>query len=166
MADRSMGPTAAAESAGDMDPVEYTLRKRLPHKLPRRKNDIYVNMKTDFKAQLGRCQKMLEGGGYGEICIHGLGLAINRAINIALQLQAASFGALQVAANTSTVELVDELEPELDEAEAVTRTRNNSAIHIRVFLALPKASDLSTGPKVQCCVAYPKRADASNVLLS
>ncbi|XP_032872191.1 ribonuclease P protein subunit p20 [Amblyraja radiata] len=147
MADRSMGtphlgPTpaaaATAESVGDMDPVEYILRKRLPHKLPRRKNDIYINMKTDFKAQLGRCQKMLEAGGFSEICIHGLGLAINRAINIALQLQAASFGALHVAANTSTVELVDDLEPELDQAEAVTRTRNNSAIHIKVFLALPK----------------------------
>jgi hypothetical protein len=78
----------------ELDPVEYTLRKRLPHRLPRRPNDIYVNMKTDFKAQLARCQKLLDGGARGqnactEIYIHGLGLAINRAINIALQLQAA-----------------------------------------------------------------------------
>ncbi|XP_072114455.1 ribonuclease P protein subunit p20 [Hemitrygon akajei] len=141
MADRATGTPhlgPVSDSAVDMDPVEYTLRKRLPHKLPRRKNDVYINMKTDFKAQLARCQKMLESGGFSEICIHGLGLAINRAINIALQLQAASFGALQIAANTSTVELVDDLEPELDEGEAVTRTRNNSAIHIRVFLVLPK----------------------------
>ncbi|XP_051900450.1 ribonuclease P protein subunit p20 [Pristis pectinata] len=141
MADRATGAPLlgpVSESAGEMDPVEYTLRRRLPHKLPRRKNDIYINMKTDFKAQLGRCQKMLESGSFSEICIHGLGLAINRAINIALQLQAASFGALQIAANTSTVELVDDLEPELDEGEGMTRTRNNSAIHIRVFLVLPK----------------------------
>eukprot|EP00061_Rhincodon_typus_P015680 g43487.t1 len=99
----------------DMDQVEYTLRKRLPRKLPKRKNDIYVNMKTDFKAQLARCQKMLDSGCFSEICIHGLGLAINRAINIALQLQGGSFGSLQIAANTSTVELVDDLEPEVDE---------------------------------------------------
>ncbi|XP_037669846.1 ribonuclease P protein subunit p20 isoform X1 [Choloepus didactylus] len=127
----------------ELDPVEYTLRKRLPHRLPRRPNDIYVNMKTDFKAQLARCQKLLDGGARGqnacsEIYIHGLGLAINRAINIALQLQAGSFGALQVAANTSTVELVDELEPETDAREPLTRTRNNSAIHIRVFRVTPK----------------------------
>ncbi|KAK0133704.1 Ribonuclease P protein subunit p20 [Merluccius polli] len=121
----------------DMDPVEYTLRKRLPRKLPKRRNDVYVNMKTDFRAQLARCQKLLEGGGGGghrEICVHGLGLAINRAINIALQLQASSQGALQLAANTSTVELVDDLEPDdPDEAtgEPLTRTRNNSAIHIK-----------------------------------
>lgn len=119
----------------EMDPVEYTLRKRLPRKLPKRRNDVYVNMKTDFRAQLARCQKLLEGGGHREICVHGLGLAINRAINIALQLQASSQGALQLAANTSTVELVDDLEPEdPDECgEPLTRTRNNSAIHIKVF---------------------------------
>lgn len=127
----------------ELDPVEYTLRKRLPHRLPRRPNDIYVNMKTDFKAQLARCQKLLDGGTRGqnactEIYIHGLGLAINRAINIALQLQAGSFGSLQVAANTSTVELVDELEPETDAREPLTRIRNNSAIHIRVFRVTPK----------------------------
>ncbi|XP_027699675.1 ribonuclease P protein subunit p20 isoform X2 [Vombatus ursinus] len=138
------GETWGASEA-ELDPVEYTLRKRLPHRLPRRPNDIYVNMKTDFKAQLARCQKLLEGGGGGrgqggcpEIYIHGLGLAINRAINIALQLQASSFGALQVAANTSTVELVDELEPETNTREPLTRTRNNSAIHIRVFRVTPK----------------------------
>ncbi|KAM7331791.1 hypothetical protein ACRRTK_008499 [Alexandromys fortis] len=135
-------PRGAIEA--ELDPVEYTLRKRLPHRLPRRPNDIYVNMKTDFKAQLARCQKLLDGGSRGqnacaEIYIHGLGLAINRAINIALQLQAGSFGSLQVAANTSTVELVDELEPETDSREPLTRIRNNSAIHIRVFRVTPKA---------------------------
>lgn len=134
-------PRGAIEA--ELDPVEYTLRKRLPHRLPRRPNDIYVNMKTDFKAQLARCQKLLDGGTRGqnactEIYIHGLGLAINRAINIALQLQAGSFGSLQVAANTSTVELVDELEPETDSREPLTRIRNNSAIHIRVFRVTPK----------------------------
>ncbi|PWA32920.1 hypothetical protein CCH79_00015539 [Gambusia affinis] len=104
--------TESSSQAVEMDPVEYTLRKRLPRKLPKRRNDVYVNMKTDFRAQLARCQKLLDGGGHREICVHGLGLAINRAINIALQLQASSQGALQLAANTSTVELIDDLEPE------------------------------------------------------
>ncbi|XP_037614257.1 ribonuclease P protein subunit p20-like [Sebastes umbrosus] len=132
--------TDVTSPAVEMDPVEYTLRKRLPRKLPKRRNDVYVNMKTDFRAQLARCQKLLEGGGHREICVHGLGLAINRAINIALQLQASSQGALQLAANTSTVELVDDLEPEdPDEAgEPMTRTRNNSAIHIKVFYPDPQ----------------------------
>ncbi|XP_063043581.1 ribonuclease P protein subunit p20 [Engraulis encrasicolus] len=142
----SSGITDAPMVAVEMDPVEYTLRKRLPRKLPKRRNDVYVNMKTDFKAQLARCQKLLDGGGAGghrEICIHGLGLAINRAINIALQLQASSQGALQLAANTSTVELVDDLEPDdpdADMGEPMTRTRNNSAIHIKVFYPDPQSS--------------------------
>lgn len=140
-----VGVSSEGSMVVEMDPVEYTLRKRLPRKLPKRRNDVYVNMKTDFKAQLARCQKLLDGGGTGghrEICIHGLGLAINRAINIALQLQASSQGALQLAANTSTVELVDDLEPEdPDEAgEPLTRTRNNSAIHIKVFYPDPQWS--------------------------
>ncbi|XP_066578448.1 ribonuclease P protein subunit p20 [Amia ocellicauda] len=128
---------------GEMDLPEFTLRKRLPRKLPRRRNDVYVNMKSDFRGQLARCQKLLEGGGGAggrrEICVHGLGLAIGRAINIALQLRAASQGTLEIAANTSTVELVDDLEPDGDcegeegGAGGTTRTRNNSAIHIKVF---------------------------------
>ncbi|XP_030042950.1 ribonuclease P protein subunit p20 [Microcaecilia unicolor] len=122
----------------EMDRAEHTLRRRLPRKLPKRNNDVYINMKTDFKAQLARCRKLLEGGGFNEICIHGLGLAINRAINVALQLQANSFGTLQIAANTSTVELVDDLEAEVDDEEPASRTRNNSAIHIKVYHSFSK----------------------------
>nr|XP_010964324.1 ribonuclease P protein subunit p20-like [Camelus bactrianus] len=117
--------------------------RRLPHRLPRRPNDIYVNTKTDFKAQLARCQLLLDGGARGqnartEIYIHGLGLAINRAISIALQLHAGSFGPLKVATSTSTVELADELEPETDTREPLTRIRSNSAIHTRVFRVTPR----------------------------
>ena len=58
---------------------------------------------------------------------------MNRAIYIALQLQVGSFGSLQVAASTSTVKVVDELEPETGTQEPLTRIRNNSANHIQVF---------------------------------
>ena len=102
--------TDSTSPAVEMDPVEYTLRKRLPRKLPKRRNDVYVNMKTDFRAQLARCQKLLESGGH--ICVHGLGLAINRAINIAHQLQASNQGMLQLAANTSTVEIWSQWRPQ------------------------------------------------------
>ncbi|XP_064335297.1 ribonuclease P protein subunit p20 [Camelus dromedarius] len=134
-------PHGAVET--ELDPVEYTLRTRLPHRRPRRPDDIYVNTKSDFKAQLARCQLLLDGGARGqnartEIYIHGLGLAINRAISIALQLHAGSFGPLKVAASTSTVELADELEPETDTREPLTRIRSNSAIHTRVFRVTPR----------------------------
>lgn len=88
------------------DPEEYLLRKRLPARLPTRPNDIYVNTKTDFKAQLARSFQTLET----EHCVylHGLGAAAPRAINLALQLQQKSSTPLDVAVNTSTVNLVGE----------------------------------------------------------
>ncbi|XP_062840722.1 ribonuclease P protein subunit p20 [Anolis carolinensis] len=128
-----------SDPPGPPSEPECALRRRLPRRLPRRRSDIYVNMKTDFKAQLSRCQKLLApGSGVREICVHGLGLAINRAINIALQLEATGAGALRLDAQTSTVELTDAAEPQNDADEAALRTRNNSAIHIRVCRVGPE----------------------------
>lgn len=114
-----------------IDNEEYQLKKRLPPRLPKRRNDVYVSCKTNFQAQLARCRKLLDQN--NEVFVHGLGFAINRAINLALQLKEAGIGTLEVAAHTSTVELVDDLEPENDELEPENRTRHNSAIHIHVY---------------------------------
>lgn len=86
------------------DPEEYRLRKRLPARLPSQPNDVYVNNKTDFKAQLARCFKCLET----ETCVyvHGLGAAAPKAINLALQLQLKSSTPLEISVTTSTVNLI------------------------------------------------------------
>lgn len=110
----------------------YTVRKRLPIKCPRRKNDIYVTRKTPFAAQLERCQKLLESG-ESEIFIHGLGAAVSRAIHLALQIKNKCKGSVDVDVKTSTVNLCDDLIPEVDHVDADWKTRNCSAIHIRVF---------------------------------
>ncbi|XP_053319472.1 ribonuclease P protein subunit p20 [Spea bombifrons] len=111
-------------------------RRRPAPRPPRGPNDIYVNTKTDFRAQLGRCRRLLEAGDHGELRVHGLGLAIGRAINLALQLQASAPGTLLISATTSTVELTDDMEPEGGEdLEPGSKSRNNSAIHIRVYRA-------------------------------
>ena len=68
---------------------EYMLRKRLPERLPKRANDVYINMMTNFSVQMKRCQQILDNSelsGDG-LVIHGLGKAVNRAINMALQLK-------------------------------------------------------------------------------
>lgn len=114
-----------------IDNEECALRKRLPRKLPKRDCDVYVSRKTDFKQQLKRCQKILDNG--NQVCIHGLGQAINRAINLALQLQASGLGTVELETHTSTVELVDDIEPLNDDHEPDTMARSNSAVHIRVF---------------------------------
>ncbi|XP_061464796.1 ribonuclease P protein subunit p20-like [Rhineura floridana] len=109
----------------------YALCHFLSRRLPSRRSNVFFSMKTDFKAQLSHCQKLLvPGSSCPEICIHSLGLAINHAINIALQLEATGSGSLYLVANTSTVVLADVTEPEGDSEKPLVRTRNNSAIHI------------------------------------
>ncbi|EDO47971.1 predicted protein, partial [Nematostella vectensis] len=108
------------------------VRKRPPRKDVKKKNDVYVNRRSDFAGQLERCQKLLDSS-HQEVWIHGLGAAINRAINLSLQLKQRGMGSVEVSPKTSSVQLVDDLEPENDEDERHTRTRTNSAIHIRVY---------------------------------
>ena len=36
------------------------VKKRPPQRVQKRRNDVYVNRKTDFAAQLERCQKSLD----------------------------------------------------------------------------------------------------------
>jgi len=114
-----------------LDKEEIILRKRLPRKLPKRDCDVYVTRNTDFKQQLKRCQKILDHGNL--VCIHGLGQAINRAVNLALQLQAGGMGSVELATHTDTVELLDDIEPLTDERGAEVLSRNSSAVHIRVY---------------------------------
>jgi len=115
-----------------MDDEEFQVRKRLPPRFPVRKNDVYITRRTNFKAQLARCEKLLDSG-FDAIYIHGLGAAVNRAINLGLQLKRRGLGSLDVAVNTSTVEVTDDLEPLLDDLESQSRVRNCSAVHIKVF---------------------------------
>ncbi|CAH1792410.1 unnamed protein product [Owenia fusiformis] len=125
--------TVAPPGVEAIGPEEYTVRKRLPKQMPRRTNDIYVTKKTNFNCQLKRCKNLLDTGKHCEIYIHGLGNAVNRAVNLALKLKAESAGTLDTAVNTSTVELIDDLEPNTDDVEPGTQTRNSSAVHIKVF---------------------------------
>jgi len=138
-----------------LDPEEYSLRKRLPPSLPKRNSDVYVTNKTHFKAQLNRCERLIDDGitiaedtvaclkeGTSEkpvlLYLHSLGAAIPRALNLALQLQRRYGSRIQLDTTTSTVELTDDFEPIAFEnpsstaKAAITRTRHNSAVHIKI----------------------------------
>ncbi|XP_041481420.1 ribonuclease P protein subunit p20-like [Lytechinus variegatus] len=123
-----------------VNPAAVSIRKRQPRRLPKRKNDIYVTRKSNFASQMEKCEKLFDGG-EKEVFIHGLGAAINRALNIALQLETRSLGTLQISISTSTVNLVDDIEPLCDEGDFDTRERSNSAVHIRVFRTESKKLD-------------------------
>lgn len=90
------------------DPEEYVLRKRLPPRSSGNPNDVYVNNKTDFKAQLARCFKRLETQPF--VVIHGLGAAAPKAINLALQLQLKSTIPLNIEADTGTIGVIGTFE--------------------------------------------------------
>ncbi|XP_020900146.1 ribonuclease P protein subunit p20-like [Exaiptasia diaphana] len=124
----------------------FSMKKRTPQRSPKKKNDIYINRKTDFKAQLERCQKLLDSS-HQEVWIHGLGAAINRAINLALQLKHRGMGTIETSALTSSVELIDDFEPLDDEHESHSKVRTNSAIHIRVYrIPVQQGSETASKP--------------------
>lgn len=111
----------------------HVLRKRQPIGLIKRSNkDIYVTNKTNFKAHLNNCERLFNAG-ISEIVIHGLGAAINRACNLALQLKEIHHNTLDLDIKTSTTELIDDFEPLNDNHDYEMNIRRNSAIHIRVF---------------------------------
>ena len=84
-----------------------------------------------------RCRKLLESGTHEAIYVHGLGNAVDRAINIALQLKATSgLSAVTLCTNTSTEDLIDDFEPLDEEHEPVVRSRRCSAVHIKISRAV------------------------------
>lgn len=112
---------------------DYLLKKRRPFTLSRNQDkDIFVTNKTNFRTQLKKCEELLENG-ESEIIIHGLGAAIQRACSLALQLKLIHRGTIDLDIKTSSVPIIDDLEPLTDDVDYDTNNRQNSAIHIRVF---------------------------------
>ena len=64
------------------DNEEYNVIKKLPKRFPSQLNDIYVTSRTNFKAQLEKCQKLMEKSSDNDeekkIFLHAMGPAINR----------------------------------------------------------------------------------------
>ena len=78
-------------------------KKRQPPKVFTRSNDIYITNKTDFVAQYKKRLDILNPD-TGEVFLHAIGNAINRAINLALKLEE-EFN-FKFDCNTSTINLV------------------------------------------------------------
>ncbi|XP_043249593.1 ribonuclease P protein subunit p20 [Colletes gigas] len=123
-------PTAKRKK---LSPSDYTIKKRQPFNLSGKRNkDIFVTNKTNFKAQIKKCEKLLSSG-TSEVIIHGLGAAVHRACNLALQLKEIHYNGVELDIKTSTTTIIDDFEPLHDSADYETINRNNSAVHIRVY---------------------------------
>lgn len=112
----------------------YKRNKRAPVRPPTTETDIYVSRNTIVPAQINRIHSLLEKG-HPKVFIHGLGIAVNKAVEVALRFKEL-YPTVEWEITTNTETLFDDLEPiELDDDSQVT-TRNNSAIHIA--MSIPK----------------------------
>jgi hypothetical protein len=76
----------AADSSSQIlrrDNEEYTVVKKLPGRFPTDFNHIYVTNKTDIRAQLNKCNKIIHdsmnvNNDKVEVWLHAMGPAINR----------------------------------------------------------------------------------------
>jgi ribonuclease P/MRP protein subunit RPP20 len=109
--------------------------KRPPFKPPTTETDIYVSKKTAIPAQLKRIEQLFEQG-KSPVTIHGLGIAIINAIQLALRYRQ-EHPAVQWTVETSTVTLHDDVEPADVDDDIQVQTRNNSAIHIKLRMPIP-----------------------------
>ncbi|CAH1115546.1 unnamed protein product [Psylliodes chrysocephalus] len=104
---------------------------RQPKKPERADNILYVCSKTNIKAQLEKCNKLVNNR-ENEIIIYCMGAAIQRGILLALQICEENI-AYKLHTNTLTTELIDDLEPAVDDADYDIQRRFNSALRIRIF---------------------------------
>eukprot|EP00794_Sanderia_malayensis_P009085 gene9086-10054_t len=110
---------------------ERRRKKRAPPQPVRKENTVLVHRKTDFKTQLEKCQRLLDKG-IEDLEIHGLGAAINQAVNIALQLQINAKGNIKLTTTTSTVNLVDDYQGIAEDIDPYSKSRLCSAIQIKL----------------------------------
>lgn len=115
---------------------------------------LHFNRSHSAQAQLKHCTTLLSSSDFHEVYLHSIGNAITRAINLALTLVADSNGGLGYEANTSTIELTDNLHPLHDDADFSVTRRLNGCLHVRIFRhcrdvlmlddELPPAGELAT----------------------
>ncbi|KAJ3155478.1 ribonucleases P/MRP protein subunit pop7 [Geranomyces variabilis] len=125
----AIGSSAKSKTKANNGSVRH---KRAVQRPPTLATDIYVSRKSTVQAQAKRARTLLDGPDFSFLTIHGLGAAINRAIELALHLKEQYQDRIAWTISLSTVTLVDDVEPEELDDDVSTETRQNSAVHIRV----------------------------------
>ncbi|KAJ3183200.1 ribonucleases P/MRP protein subunit pop7 [Gaertneriomyces sp. JEL0708] len=120
--------------------------KRPPQRAPTLSNDIYVSRKSSFLALAKRAQKLLDGKEFTFLTIHGMGAALNRAIQLALHLREKNNSRISWTITTSSVTLIDDVEPEDVDDETACEVRQNSAIHIRIVKVAESSALIPSQP--------------------
>jgi ribonuclease P/MRP protein subunit RPP20 len=109
----------------------YKRHKRAPVRTPTLETDLYLTRKSLLKVQIARIKKLFKQD-KKFVTIHGLGGAINKAVELAYLFRE-EHSNVKWEITTSSVKLFDDLEAnDLDEDSTVA-VRTNTAIHIKVF---------------------------------
>eukprot|EP01089_Gocevia_fonbrunei_P021056 TRINITY_DN8013_c0_g1_i2.p1 TRINITY_DN8013_c0_g1~~TRINITY_DN8013_c0_g1_i2.p1 ORF type:complete len:133 (-),score=8.58 TRINITY_DN8013_c0_g1_i2:5-403(-) len=111
--------------------------KRTPLRPHAHKNEMYVSHTSNPKALFKRANKLLDDPNIPLIIIHGLGAAITKAVDLALELEEKRGTSITISTNTSSVVLLDEYIPVQADLNPVPQTRLNSAIHITIKRSTP-----------------------------
>ncbi|EGG24980.1 RNase P protein subunit [Cavenderia fasciculata] len=113
------------------NPKLYSYMRRVTQHNAPAINDIYVTNNGNFLYYCKRAMKLLQNKQMQEINIHGLGAAIIKAIKLSLYLEK-RIPDIVIGASTSTEEIIDHYDPNVDKLEPVSKIRHCSAIHIKV----------------------------------
>ena len=101
-------------------------------------NEIYLDNKQPFNQQLERAWRILQEGNLDHILIYGIGPAMQKVINLSLQLVSRGEGMYDVSTTTKTIYLHDDL-TSIDDCDSdlvSSQTRKNSSICVKVFRTL------------------------------
>lgn len=122
-------------------------RRRAPLRAPSLKSDVYITTAQRPQATVRRARALLFDDNLTEITLHGLGAAVERAVDAARALSEQYGTHLAVHTRTSSVELIDDYEPLRDDLEVRSVSRFSTAIHIRIVKRLSFAVQALPPPK-------------------
>eukprot|EP00116_Pleurobrachia_bachei_P016000 sb/3476262/ len=105
-------------------------RKKIPPVHSHGINEIYLDTTQPFNQQLERAWRILDEGKLDHVVIHGIGPAMSRVLNLALQIKNRGKGMYDLSTTTHTVTLHDELEDD------TIQSRKNSSVSVKVFRTL------------------------------
>ena len=98
-------------------------------------NELYLDTTQPFNQQLERAWRILDEGKLDHVLVHGIGPAMQRVINLALQIKLRGNGMFDVSVTTHTVHLHDDINDTVSGLVS-SQTRRNSSISVKIFRTL------------------------------
>eukprot|EP00033_Pygsuia_biforma_P002734 GCRY01003018.1.p1 GENE.GCRY01003018.1~~GCRY01003018.1.p1 ORF type:complete len:124 (-),score=2.90 GCRY01003018.1:5-376(-) len=115
----------------------YQRTRRLPVKARPQQNEIRVSSKTSCNAIISRATKLLNKSDCKSVTLCGLGAVIKKTIDAALLIKEILRNTVNFHISTSTVRLLDDYEPLVDDLDEVSFERMKTEIKIIIHKQIP-----------------------------